>query len=850
MYQFNFDTLLHKLSGNFDSVNETFLSDIMYKKIPVALATSLLLSSTAYADGNITGAVFNKKTSEPIDYVSVTLVNPQTGTALELGAMTDSKGLFTIANAPAGKYIVRISNIGSVTQEREVVVGNTDINLGRIDLADDIKLLEEVVVVGQKSQMTINSEHRIFNVGSNIASAGASADELLAAVPSVDVNADGEISLRGNSDVLVWVNGKEMGMNADNRAQFLRQIPAESIESIEVMTNPSSKNSTEGTAGIINIRLKENRHHGYFGHAEANVDSHGSASASFNINVNEGKFASYAGLSLKTQRKPGGSTSYRTYDECDYYMNSFGKNKKRENSMFLQLGTNYTPNDNNTFYISAIGTLGHKWGHTNTTHLSNLPGQWQSNFISMRESGDTRGANILLGYKHLFSKNHFIDMNVSYNIWQGPNDNRTYENSIMPDDTEDAMWQNQHQDVKISNWEAALDYSNMILSWLKFEAGYKGNYNHENSPASYYSGLTQDNMVLIPELFNRFKYDTDITALYINFSGHFENLTFSAGLRGEAWQTRTRSLTYGQNDADVPMLKKNDFSLFPSASIGWSFLNKNELKLNYSRRIRRPFGPQLNTFENISDPSEVHLGNPLIEPEYSNAVELTYIKNWHRHMLSASAYVRSHTDMISHVSFLAPMASDPSINTMYYGHANVGNMLNTGVEIISRNTLFDRLTLTTTVNLYNSHLKAWSTEYPLHDSFYEIYGKKQDRFAWDVRCMASVRLPWEMTFQATGKYNSRRVTAQGTLEHDWEVEAGLKKNIGAWGISLLCKDIFDSKKSHNILFGNGYTQSISKWTGGRTFRLAVTYTFGKTKGRSNERHQHVNTGGYGEDHQH
>ena len=340
----------------------------------------------------------------------------------------------------------------------------------------------------------------------------------------------------------------------------------------------------------------------------------------------------------------------------------------------------------------------------------------------------------------------------------------------------------------------------------------------------------------------------------MNFSGNYEKLTFSAGLRGEIWQIRTCSLDYGQTDADVPLFKKNDFALFPSVSIGWSFLDNNELKLNYSRRIRRPFGPQLNTFENISDPSEVHLGNPLILPEYSNAVELSYIKDWSNHMLSVSGYLRANNDMISHVSFLAPMAYDPDVNTMYYGHANVGNMMNTGVEIISRNTLFNRLTLTTTANLYNSHLKAWNTDYPLHGSFYAVHGDKQDRFVWDVRCMASVRLPWDMTFQATGRYNSHRVTAQGTLESDWDVEAGLRKNIGSWGISLLCKDIFNSKETHNILYGNGYTQSISKWAGGRTLRLAVTYTFGKTHHHDHEHghdhHNHIDTGGYGEEHHH
>lgn len=820
----------------------------MKSKLSISLA-ALMMAGSAFADGNITGTVLNKKTSQPLDFATVALVSHDTGAKLPLGAITDSDGTFVIPNAPAGKYIIRISMIGSVTQERDVTVADRDVNLGRIELAEDAKLLQEVVVTGQKGQMTINAEHRVFNVSSNIAATGASADELLAAVPSVDVSSDGDISLRGNADVMVWINGKEMGMNADNRAQILRQIPAETIASIEVMTNPSSKHSTEGTAGIINIRLKEDRRHGYFGSAEADVDTRGTANANFNINYNEGKFESFAGIGLKTQHVPGGSTSRRSYADGTY-LNSDGDTKKHENSAFLRLGTNYKPDERNTIYLSAIGTLGHKWGNTMTTHLANMPGQWATNLNRSHETGDTRGANVMLGYKHDFGQDHFIDMNVSYNIWQGPNDNRFHESAVMADGTEETIWQSQHQDVKISNWEAALDYSIMALPWLRVETGYKGNYNHENSPASYAGGTAENSLLPLNDLYNRFKYDTDISALYVNLSGTCGPLTFSAGLRGEMWQIRTRSLDYGQTDADVAQFKNDDFALFPSASVGWTFGSDNELRLNYSRRIRRPFGPQLNTFENISDPSEVHLGNPLILPEYSDAVELTYVKNWSGHMLSVSGYLRSSTDMISHVSFLAPMASDPDINTMYYGHANVGNMMNMGVEIISRNTLFERLTLTTTLNLYNSHLKAWSTDYPLHGSSYAVHGDSRNRMVWDARCMASLRLPWDMILQATGRYNSRRVMAQGTLEADWDVEAGLRKNIGAWAVSLLCKDIFNSKETHNILYGNGYMQAINKWSGGRTLRLAVTYSFGKSHNHGHDRHNHIDTGGYGEEHQH
>lgn len=218
---------------------------IMNAKLPLSLAALLLIAGNANADGDITGTVVDRKTSEPLDFATVVLVDPETGTPASGGTMTDANGNFLIPAAPSGRYIIRISMVGTVTQEREITVADSDMNLGRIELAEDTKLLSEVTVTGQKRQLSVNTERRIFNVSSNIAATGASAEEILASVPSVDVNSDGGISLRGNTDVLVWIDGKKMGMDSDNRARILRQIPADAIESIEVMTNPSSKHSTE-----------------------------------------------------------------------------------------------------------------------------------------------------------------------------------------------------------------------------------------------------------------------------------------------------------------------------------------------------------------------------------------------------------------------------------------------------------------------------------------------------------------------------------------------------------------------------------------------------------------------------
>ena len=230
----------------------------------IAAGAMICVSFAVCAKGNITGTVSNKGTGEPMDFVTVQIFDAASGTPLQISASTDENGHFTLKGVPDGNYVVKVINVGSVNQERNVGVKGSDIDLGNIRLADDAKLLKEVVVEGIRSQMRFELDRKVFQVDANIASAGQSASELLESIPSVEVDQDGEVSLRGNSSVTVWINGKDSGLTADNRAQILEQIPGESIEKIEVITNPSAKYSPEGTAVIIKILIKKDRRGGYF----------------------------------------------------------------------------------------------------------------------------------------------------------------------------------------------------------------------------------------------------------------------------------------------------------------------------------------------------------------------------------------------------------------------------------------------------------------------------------------------------------------------------------------------------------------------------------------------------------
>ena len=789
----------------------------------------ILSAPVMLAAGNITGKVINKETGEPMDFVTVQLLDAKTGKPLPIGTATDENGFFTLDKVKDGNYIVKISNIGSVDQERPADINGNNIDLGVISLADDAKVLQEVVVEGVKSQMRFELDRKIFSVDANVTAAGTSASELLESIPSVEVDQDGEVSLRGNSSVTIWINGKESGLTADNRAQILEQIPAETIDRIEVITNPSAKYSPEGTAGIINIVLKKDRRAGYYGSSELSVTSRGGGNAGANINFNSGKWDAYGGIGFRMRHNKGGSLMRREFEDGTY-TNSNGESPNHGNNLFLRLGATFHATDKDDISLSGFGMLGHNWSHSLTDFVSNVPGNWLTNHDYSRNRGDMRGAHAEFGYTHKWTDTRLIDISASYNHWGGPSW-RSYEQDITYPDYEQDIYQEQNMNMGTNSWEVKADYTNQINEILKFEAGYNGNFGKEDTPTDTYIGTSPADMVQDKDLYNRFIYKNNINALYATLGGTVRRFSFSAGLRAETWQVRTRSLSFGQTEAMVPEYKKNNFALFPSAFISWSLPYDNEMQINYTRRLRRPWGGQLNSFHDISDPTNISYGNPELQPQYSNAFELNYIKSWTWHMISVSAYLRTTSNMMNRISFLDG-------DVMYSTWANIADETNSGCEIVVKNNFLSRLDLTTTLNLYNNHISAWNYNFITESgNTVLLTGVKQNSFAWDIRVMAGLRLPWSMSFQATGNYNSKMLSAQGSRQGGWSVDLGIRKNLGNWSFSLNCRDVFDSRKFKSTTNGPDYTQYNERWRGGRTLRLTIKYSFGNMKSKPNKHNE-------------
>lgn len=816
---------------------------MMKKKMSILLAGMLMCFATEMAgsetDGKIKGIVIDGELGGPLEFVTVQVKAKDSGKTLQ-GSVTGSDGVYSIGGLKKGEYIVTFSYLGyeDISKNISIASNNQVVNLGEMTLEEGANQLEGVEVVGKRPQMRFEIDRKVFDATQDIAAEGGSASDLLSNIPSVEVDNEGAVSLRGNSSVTIWINGKASGLTADNQADILDMMPAEDIKQVEVITNPSARYSPEGTAGIINIVLKDDRKPGYYGSVKAGADTDGGYQASANINYSSSKVDAYANLNYRNRESKGGGITSRENTLDNSFLNQTNASKRQHNNWFGRFGATWHITKSDDLAINMTGMSG-GGDSDESIHYISTDSQRNTLYTSDRTTNgdsDMKMYNLELNYVHKFSENSNIDLTVSNNQWMrdGLNIFRQSTEYTDPLQTASPVYQTQESDVKDKTWEVQADYTNKISDMARIEAGYKGVFQRNASPVDTYAGTAAENIQQDRDLYNRFLYNQDVHALYMTYGGKWNNFSYQAGLRGEYWRVDTRSLNFDQefNGQPSETFEKDYFKLFPSAFISYALPKNNELQINYTRRLRRPWGGQLNSFRNISDASNISFGNPELTPEYSHSLELNYIKSWESgHTLSLSGYYRSTDDVIQRIRFL-----NTAENVMYTTSENVAKSQASGLEIVGKDKLFKILDLTTTVNLFYSKLDGFS--YLPAGATTPVTGQTEESFAWNARMIANLSLPWGVSLQGTGNYNSKRLMAQGHREPNYSVDLGLRKSFMSdkLTLSINARDLLDSRKFRTVTSGNGFWQDSENWRGGRRFGFTLTYSFGNmNKKRDNNR---------------
>ncbi len=560
-------------------------------------------------------------------------------------------------------------------------------------------------------------------------------------------------------------------------------------------------------------------------------------------------------MGYRRRKNNGGSLSEQTYKGSNTYQNYEAENNRGGGNLFARAGLTWHFTDKDDLSFSGMTMQGKRDNESIIPyHYGTVGAPTDSRLMFRRNTsdGDMRMYHAEMGYTHTFSEAHKLDFNLSFGKWKS-DDNSYYQDSttyIDPAGPTEYMYQYRPMFINNRSWEAKLDYENQIMENLKLEAGYNGRFSHENTPQESWmdgSSWAGHNITEDKEYFNRFIYDMDVHALYATLTTKVGRLGVMAGLRGEYWRVNTESYTYDQEHdpslRDAPF-KKDYFQLFPSLFLNYPLTETSQLQLNYTRRLRRPWGGQLNSFKNTSDASMVSFGNPELTPEYTNSFSLNYLKTWQNHTLSVGTYYRPTTDVIQTVKYNVD-------DVIYSTSENVAKSQSAGVELILKDKLFRILDLTTTVNAYYYKLDGF--RYVINDQ--TVTGRSDENFSWDARMLASFILPYDISLQATGNYRSRTVITQGYRKPSASLDLGLRKSFlnKQFALSVNWRDVFNSRRWKTYTNTDSFERYQENWRDPRA-NITLTWNFGNMSSKKKPREEmnsgmddeNQSFGGYGE----
>jgi len=801
------------------------------------LVTTSQLHAQTPGTGKITGKAIDVQTNETIPFASVLILDRKSKTTVKTG-QTDVNGNLVIAGIPDGVFSVKISYVGYQSLTRDSISINKThqlIALGTIKMKTSKgNALNEVNVTAKKAPIQLGIDKKVFAVDQSLVSQGGDASDLLSNVPSVSVDQDGNVSLRGSTGVKVLIDGKPSLIAGGDIASILASIPASSIESVEVITNPSSKYDSEGDSGIINIILKKNSIRGFNGNVSGSAGNrdnyNGTAALSYqnkNINV-------YGNYSYRYGRRVGGGYNNITYlhpvndlSYADQLTNSIDIDKSHN----FKAGIDYTLTKKDVISFSGgFNIRDNKRNdqlNINEYAAGRVPLEFDDRTNDNNGSGNSHDFN--LDYSHKFKKDQELTFNFGYsggtnNNFQQYNTNIVSMNGVPYNDT-DPLMQTNANDGKNTNYNIQADY-NMPLGKLgKLETGYRSQIRLSNSNivAENFDNTTgayaQDF-----ELSNRFKSNDQVHALYFNYSNQIKNFGYQIGLRGEDAKLNTTSTAFANDGSSTPEPGRVAYNrLYPSIFLTQKFKGDQSLQFSYTRRVNRPRPWDTNPYTDISDPLTWRRGNPNLLPEDVHSYELSYSKFWPKVTLIASAYVRQTNDLIQRIR-----STPDSAGVIIIVPENLGKSTNSGFELISKVDILKVWNFTANINGYHSSIgsiNAGTVEGVSFEALPSVSG-----YSWNANLTNNFTLPHNITLQLRGDYQSSQVQSQGTRKAMYGVDGGAKYDFPGKKASLSfnVRNIFDTRKFGATIQDSNSITDFQRYQKGPMGTLTFAYRFGNT----------------------
>ena len=818
----------------------------MKTKIIFLLLFSTFLTLHAQKEFSVSGKVLDKDTKEPLEYATVAFKN-SSDKKIVTGGITDAKGNFEI-KVPEGIYDISVEFISFKTENLPNKNINKDTNLGTITLGLNMESLDDVVIVAETTTVDVRLDKKIYNIGKDLTTSGGTVSDALNNVPSVSVDVEGGISLRGNENVRILINGRPSALAGFGSTDVLGQLPAEAIERVEVITSPSARYDAEGTAGIINIILRKEKTLGFNGSFNVNIGHPTSSNVTSNINLRTDKYNIFNTTGYRYRESPGSGFFDTRYfeDRQDAFLDNIPYDRNIENRTYDRQDKGFNTNLGMEYYIteksSITGTVFYRNGKdedltTNENdYLLDNAAQIGTERRELEIEKD-ESYQVALNYMNKFNDSgHQLTADFQYDV-----DNEEQEAFI----NEPVVYNNtSNNQIDIPSEETntieeqkeyliQTDYVLPIGKESQFEAGYRGNFKNEITDYELRQEDDQGDLVINENQTNIFDYTENVQALYTQYGTKFGDFSFLLGLRLENTNLKgkiTSLLTEEELQEEFSFPIDTDFDnnylgLFPTVNLIYEISEQENITLGYNRRINRPRGWFINPFPSRSSRNNIFQGNPNLRPAYSNAFDLGYLKRWKKLTLTASVYYQRETDAFQRVqeevTITGPGGSP--VDVVRSIPFNLATNERTGGELGFLYNPVKWLRLNGSVNFF---------QFKLDGEFNgEDYG--QENSSWFARFSSKVSLPAKIDWQTNAFYRGASDELQGRQEGILSINLAFSKDVlkDNGTINFNVSDLLNSRRRESFTTTEFFEQNSEFQWRQRSFNLGFTYRFNEQKKR-------------------
>ena len=794
----------------------------MKNKIIIAVLT-LLVSLTTFAQRpdskkiTISGKVIEKGTNLPLEYATIVFENAITKQLS--GGITDENGNFKF-EVVAGNYNVRAEFISfkSVTVPQKEFKADT--NLGTIQMAADVAQLNEIEVIAEKSTVEIKLDKRVYNVGKDMMVKGGTVSDVLDNVPSVTVDAEGTVALRGNESVKILIDGKPSGLAGINIADALKLLPADAVEKVEVITNPSARYDAEGGGGIINIVLRKGKANGVNGSVMVNVGDPETYGTSINLNKKSDSYNLFSNFGYNYRNNPGNSMVDAEYFNPDGSTSRFIEEKRTNDRLSKGYNANFGIDLNlskSLTWTNALTFRENTGEDPDNVFFNNFDASNNPTFVRNRLN-DQESDEFSIEYSSNFIKKFkkedhklTVDIAVSQNR---ENELATITDQILGDPSSLEIEATSNKNNQQRNL-IQTDYVLPIGKSGRFEAGYRG---------SFQKNLTDFVVTPVSDFSNTLEYVENVNALYTQYGSKINKFSYFLGLRFEDSHIEVNSLSLNNYNT------KKYNNLFPSATVNYEFSESSSVSLSYSKRINRPRGRFLNPVSSLSSNINIFQGNPDIDPSLTDAIDLGYLKKWNKLTFNTSAYVNITNDAFQFIRKESGLFVD-GVPVILSTPINLAKEYRAGFEFNLNYTPYKWWRLNGNFNAFRNETQG---DYSYVDYLGNTITQNFDNVAltWFTRINSKITLPYKIDWQTNGTYNAPQSNAQGRSLGVASMNIAFSKDIlkDKGTIALNVSDVFNSRKRIMETEIPNVVSSYSEmqWRE-RQVMLTFTYRFNKQK---------------------